>query len=193
MGNSLILTTDFRFRLLVLELQRLRWRVVWSPSSRAVSEIAAQIYCLSDPGSRRCREWKTDKLAKEITYLITYVLTPWSRVLLEKLTGSQLVKKFPAFYGTRMFITAFTSARQLSLTWARSIQSIHPPSNFLKIHLNSILSYKLGSSKLALSVSFPHLHTYLPHSDTCSLSHSSRFDYSNNIRWAVQIIKLLII
>jgi len=29
-----------------------------------------------------------------------YLLTPWSRVLLEKLTGLQLVKKFPAFYGT---------------------------------------------------------------------------------------------
>jgi hypothetical protein len=25
--------------------------------------------------------------------------TPWSRVLPEKLTGPQLVKKFPAFYG----------------------------------------------------------------------------------------------
>jgi hypothetical protein len=40
------------------------------------------------------------------------LLTPWSRVLLEKLTGSQIVKKFPAFYGTRRFITAFTSAVQ---------------------------------------------------------------------------------
>ena len=38
----------------------------------------------------------------------TYLLTPWSRVLLEKPIGSQLVKKFPAFYGTRRFITAFT-------------------------------------------------------------------------------------
>jgi len=27
------------------------------------------------------------------------LLTAWSRVLFEKLTGSQLVKKFPAFYG----------------------------------------------------------------------------------------------
>jgi len=27
------------------------------------------------------------------------ILTPWSRVL-EKLTGFQLVKEFPAFYGT---------------------------------------------------------------------------------------------
>jgi len=33
-----------------------------------------------------------------ITYLLTYFLTLWSRVLLEKLTGLQLVKKFPAFY-----------------------------------------------------------------------------------------------
>ena len=45
----------------------------------------------------------------------TYLFTPWNRVLLEKLTGLQLVKKFPAFYGTRMFITALTSARHLSL------------------------------------------------------------------------------
>ena len=50
------------------------------------------------------------------TYLLSYLLTPWSRVLLEKLTRFQLVKKFPAFYGTQMFITAFTSARHLSLS-----------------------------------------------------------------------------
>jgi hypothetical protein len=59
-------------------------------------------------------------------YLFTYLLTiPWSRVL-EKLTDSQLVKKFPAFYGTRMFITVFTSVRHLSLSWASSIQSMPP-------------------------------------------------------------------
>ena len=34
---------------------------------------------------------------------LTYLLIPCSKVLLEKLTGSQLVKKFPAFYGTRRF------------------------------------------------------------------------------------------
>jgi len=49
------------------------------------------------------------------TYLLTYLLTPWSRVLLEKLTGSQLVKKFTAFYRTQRFFTAFTSTRLLSL------------------------------------------------------------------------------
>jgi len=46
----------------------------------------------------------------------TNSLTPRSRDLLEKLTGSQLVKKFPAFYGTRRFFTAFTSARHLCLS-----------------------------------------------------------------------------
>jgi hypothetical protein len=34
---------------------------------------------------------------------LTYLLTPWSRVLPEKLTGFQPVKKFPALYGTRKF------------------------------------------------------------------------------------------
>ena len=50
------------------------------------------------------------------TYLFTYSLTPCSTVLLEKLTGLQLIKKFPTFYGTQRFITAFTSARHLFLS-----------------------------------------------------------------------------
>jgi len=54
------------------------------------------------------------KTSNTLTYLL-YLLTPCSRVLLEKLTGSQLVKKFPAFYGTRRFITVLTSARHLTL------------------------------------------------------------------------------
>ena len=40
-----------------------------------------------------------------------YLLTPWSRDLLEKLTGFQLVKKFPALYGNRRFITAIWCSR----------------------------------------------------------------------------------
>jgi hypothetical protein len=50
------------------------------------------------------------------TYLLTYLFTPLSRVLLEKLTGFQLVKKFSAFYETRRFITAFTNSCHLSLS-----------------------------------------------------------------------------
>jgi hypothetical protein len=51
-----------------------------------------------------------------LTYLITYSLTPWSTGLLEKLTGSQTVKKFPALNGTQRFITAFTSAHHMSFS-----------------------------------------------------------------------------
>ena len=51
-----------------------------------------------------------------LTYLLMYLLTPRSRALMENQTGFQLVKKFPAFYGTRRFITAFTNARHLSLS-----------------------------------------------------------------------------
>jgi hypothetical protein len=43
-------------------------------------------------------------------------VTPWSRVLPRKLTGTQIVKKFPAFYETGRFITAFRSAHHLSLS-----------------------------------------------------------------------------
>jgi hypothetical protein len=46
------------------------------------------------------------------------------RGLLEKLTVSQLLIKLPAFYGTRRFITAFTTARHLSLSSDSSIQSM---------------------------------------------------------------------
>jgi hypothetical protein len=65
------------------------------------------------------------KNALEETY-VQNVQTPWSRVHPEKLTRPKLVKKFPAFYGTRWFITAFTRARHLSLSRARSIQSMPP-------------------------------------------------------------------
>jgi hypothetical protein len=48
--------------------------------------------------------------------------------LLEKLQLLQLLKNFPAFYGTRRFITVITRAIHWSLSWAKSIQSTpsHP-------------------------------------------------------------------
>ena len=68
----------------------------------------------------------------------------WSWLLLDKLTGRQLVKKFPAFYGSRMLITTAIRTRHLYLSLARSIKSMPPcPSswNFILIlpsHLHQV-------------------------------------------------------
>ena len=82
-----------------------------------------------------------------LTYVLTYSLTPWSRVLLENLIGFQPVKKFPAFYGTRRFITALTSAHHLSLSWASSIRSISPHPISWRYIFNIILPSTPGCSK----------------------------------------------
>ena len=67
------------------------------------------------------------KVVYEGPEIITYLLTPWSRVLLKKLTGSAASQEIPRIFGTRRFITVFISARHLSLSWANSIQSPQAP------------------------------------------------------------------
>ena len=117
---------------------------------------------------------------------VTYLLTPWNRVLLEKLTGSAASQEILRIFGTRKFLTVLPSARHLSLSIANSIQSPTTPSNFLKIHLNIILPYWSGSSQWSLSLRFPHqnpVHTSpLPHTQHMPRpSHSSRFYHPHNI------------
>jgi hypothetical protein len=92
----------------------------------------------------------------------TQVLTDWlndwltklSRSLPEKLTDPQLVKKFPAIYRTRRFITAFTSTRHLSLSWVRSIPSR------CAMYFNIVIFY---AEKLLAPRSYPPYCRPLPH------------------------------
>ena len=112
----------------------------------------------------------------KLAYLLTYLLAPRSGVLLEKLTGPQLVKKFPAFYGTGRFITAFTSARHPSLSWARSIQSMpsHPTSWRSILILSSHLRLGLQSGFSPRSLHQRPVYTStLPH--TCCMPPTSFF------------------
>ena len=91
------------------------------------------------------------------------ILTPWCRVLLEKLSCLQLVKKFPAFHGTRRFITALTSVRHLSLSWASPIQSIYPHPTSWRYILILSTHLRLGLPSGLLS-GFPTKTLYTPFS-----------------------------
>ena len=72
--------------------------------------------------------WCTVHMWRTARWMIERLIASSYQTPLEKLTGFQLVKKWPAIYATRKFITVFTCARHLSLSWASSIQSIssHP-------------------------------------------------------------------
>ena len=58
---------------------------------------------------------KTDGSSNSVP-ILSYSMTPWSRVLLEKLTGSAASQEIPRIFGTRRFLTVPTSARHLSLS-----------------------------------------------------------------------------
>jgi uncharacterized membrane protein YfbV (UPF0208 family) len=73
----------------------------------AYSSVSLQTIFVKEPRA-------TAEVTDLLTYLLTYLLTPWSRVPLEKLIGLQLVKKFPAFYRTRRFLTALTDRKRVA-------------------------------------------------------------------------------
>jgi len=82
------------------------------------------------------------------SHLAVHKLNKWqwthikSRILHMKLIVTQLIKKFPTFYGTHKFITLFTRACLWSLSWARWIQST--PSHHISLRSILMLSFHPG-------------------------------------------------
>jgi len=110
-----------------------------------------------------------------LTHLITYLLSPWCSLLLLQLTGLQLIKIYPAFHGTRRFITTLTSVRQLSLSWISPIQSIKLHSIswrsilILFTHLCLSLPSGLFPADFATKTLYtPSPHPYAPHNQPIS-------------------------
>ena len=111
--------------------------------------------------------------------LISFVITSWSRGIPETLTYPQLLKKFAEFYGTSRFIIAFTSARHLSLSWARWTSLFPHPHSLISILIVST------SLRLVLPSRFPNK---TPINATCAV-HFSQFTYMAKLfcRWRLPL------
>ena len=103
----------------------------------------------------------------------TYLLTAWSRVLLEKLTGFAANQEIPRIlWNPKVHHRTHKRPPPVPV-----LSQFHPvpttPSHFLKIHLNIIHPSTSWSPQWSLSLRFPHqnlVHTY-PFLHTCHNRH----------------------
>ena len=117
---------------------------------------------------------------------LTYLLTPWSRVLLQKLTGFAANQEIPRIlWNPKVHYRTHKRPPPVPI-----LSQLHPvpttPSHFMKIDLNIILLSTSWSPQWSLSLRFPQqnlVHTS-PFLHACHIprpSHSSLFYHQHNI------------
>jgi len=85
-----------------------------------------------------------------ITFKLNKVTT-WNKILLEKLIVTQLVEKLPASYGSRRFITVFTTAHHWLPTSASWIQTTYLP--YMPVYPKYVHIYHLSCVLHGLPIS----------------------------------------
>ena len=138
------------------------------------------------PTGERAQIYALDRAATGTGATRPYLLTPWSRVLLEKLTGSAASQEIPhILWNPKVPLRTHKRPPPVPI-----LSQLHPvpttPSHFLKAHLNIIIPSTSGSPQWSLSLRFPRqnpVHTSpLPHTRYMPRpSHSSRFYHPQNI------------
>jgi hypothetical protein len=95
------------------------------------------------------------KMVISLTYSLTYLPIPWSRVLLEKLTVPQLVKKSLAFYGAQEVHYRIHKNLLLVPVWNQIKQLNTLSSYVINIYFKILLSIPRPSI-WSLSLRFSH-------------------------------------
>jgi len=121
------------------------WGIFDISETQHENEITIQVgNCRNTPGIRNIDSCRTKQKVVWLTLNITCTWDPvsglgvnaaacltnketnllYAAVFIQKLIVCQLAKKFPALCGRRRFITAFTRARHLSLSWGQIVPTL---------------------------------------------------------------------
>jgi hypothetical protein len=171
----------------------------WGQSLRGV-KLNTHLYLVPKSTMRRAvsplpntPSWRGAQKAQGELYLS---LTPWCRILFEKLNVTQLIKKYPAvLWNPKVHYRVHTSPPlDPILSQPNPVSSIDP--YLPKIHLNVILPPTPRSSQWSLAFGPPNQNPVntSPLPQACHMSSPPHHPWFNhlNIRWRIQAVKFII-